>query len=97
MDNSYTISQKVGNKIKCYRKLNKLSLNYVAKKIGVSQQQQLRYEKGVNRINIERISCYATLFEVEIVSLLPKEPKKDVFSGVDLNIIGNLKVSYIYE
>lgn len=33
-----------------------VSLDKLAKVIGVSQQQQSRYERGINRINLDRLN-----------------------------------------
>ncbi|WP_432652101.1 helix-turn-helix domain-containing protein [Providencia rettgeri] len=40
----------------------------ISKEIGISPQQQSRYERGVNRINIDRLSQYAEYFKIDIKS-----------------------------
>lgn len=45
-----------------------MSLHDLAKIIGVSEQQQSRYERGVNRINLDRLNQYATFFETELIN-----------------------------
>lgn len=45
-----------------------MSLHDLAKIIGVSEQQQSRYERGVNRINLDRLNQYATFFEIELIN-----------------------------
>ncbi|HCH7936823.1 MULTISPECIES: helix-turn-helix domain-containing protein [Providencia] len=65
---SYPTSHIIGKKIIFYRKMNGISINKISKAIGVSPQQQSRYERGVNRINIDRLSQYAEYFKIDIKS-----------------------------
>ncbi|EPL6454565.1 MULTISPECIES: helix-turn-helix domain-containing protein [Providencia] len=67
MPECYPISRIIGNKITYYRKMKGMSLHELAKIIGVSEQQQSRYERGVNRINLDRLNQYATFFETELI------------------------------
>jgi transcriptional regulator with XRE-family HTH domain len=60
----------VGSKIIYYRKMNEITLRELADTIGVSEQQQSRYERGVNRINLDRLGQYADYFEIGIKDLL---------------------------
>ncbi|WP_321146969.1 helix-turn-helix transcriptional regulator, partial [Providencia alcalifaciens] len=55
MSKNYLISKMVGSKIIYYRKMNEITLRELADTIGVSEQQQSRYERGVNRINLDRL------------------------------------------
>ncbi|MCG9537222.1 helix-turn-helix domain-containing protein, partial [Providencia huaxiensis] len=55
MSNYYPVSAVIGHKIKSLRKDKGLSLIALAKNIGISEQQQLRYERGNNRISIDRL------------------------------------------
>lgn len=66
MENNYPVSAVIGYKIKKLRKEKGLSLLSVAKMIGISEQQQLRYERGKNRISIDRLKQYATYFNINI-------------------------------
>ncbi|MBQ0317504.1 helix-turn-helix transcriptional regulator, partial [Providencia rettgeri] len=61
MSNYYPISKIVGSKITYYRKMNGMTLNQIANIIGVSEQQQSRYEHGINRINLDRLNQYAEI------------------------------------
>ncbi len=70
MNNDYTISEIIGNKIKLLRKEKGLSLTHVAKIIGISEQQQLRYERGTNRISIDRLKQYSDFFNKNIIYFL---------------------------
>lgn len=54
MSKNYLISKMIGSKIIYYRKMNGVTLQKLADTIGVSKQQQSRYERGVNRINLDR-------------------------------------------
>lgn len=68
MPEYYPVSRIIGNKITYYRKMKGMSLHDLAKIIGVSEQQQSRYERGVNRINLDRLNQYATFFETELIN-----------------------------
>lgn len=65
---SYSISHLIGKKILFYRKKNGLSVNELSEVIGISPQQQSRYERGINRITLDRLFQYATYFEIDIQS-----------------------------
>ncbi|APC10006.1 TPA: helix-turn-helix transcriptional regulator [Providencia rettgeri] len=67
MSNYYPISKIVGSKITYYRKMNGMTLNQIANIIGVSEQQQSRYEHGINRINLDRLNQYAEIFNISIL------------------------------
>lgn len=66
MPEYYPVSRIIGNKITYYRKMKGMSLNELARVIGVSEQQQSRYERGINRINLDRLSQYANFFEIDL-------------------------------
>ncbi|EFB72943.1 MULTISPECIES: helix-turn-helix domain-containing protein [Providencia] len=66
MSNYYPVSAIIGNKIKLLRKEKGLSLIAVAKGVGISEQQQLRYERGNNRISIDRLKQYANYFNISL-------------------------------
>lgn len=70
MSKNYLISKMVDSKIIYYRKMNGITLRELADTIGVSEQQQSRYERGVNRINLDRLGQYADYFEIGIKDLL---------------------------
>ncbi|HHE6470647.1 TPA: helix-turn-helix transcriptional regulator [Providencia rettgeri] len=65
---SYSSSYLIGKQILYYRKMNGISINEISKVIGISPQQQSRYERGINRITLDRLFQYATYFEVDIKS-----------------------------
>lgn len=66
MTTFYPISKLIGKKIRYYRKINGLTLVQLAEIIGVSKQQQSRYENGINRINIFLLNKYAQVFNLEV-------------------------------
>lgn len=70
MPNYYPISKIIGNKITYYRKMKGMTLDNLSKIIGVSEQQQSRYERGINRINIDRLNEYARIFKIDIMDFL---------------------------
>ncbi|MCK9788576.1 MULTISPECIES: helix-turn-helix domain-containing protein [Providencia] len=67
MSNYYPVSAVIGNKIKSLRKNKGLSLTALAKTVGISEQQQLRYERGNNRISIDRLKQYSNYFDINII------------------------------
>lgn len=67
MSNYYPVSAVIGNKIKSLRKNKGLSLITLAKTVGISEQQQLRYERGNNRISIDRLKQYSNYFDINII------------------------------
>ena len=70
MRESYPISKLVGHKVTYYRKMKGISLSTLSKSIGVSEQQQSRYERGINRINLERLAQYVNYFDIQFKDLL---------------------------
>lgn len=78
MPNCYQVSKVIGNKITYYRKMNGMSLNQLAKIIGVSEQQQSRYERGINRINLDRLGQYASIFNIEIKLFFALTEKEEI-------------------
>lgn len=67
MPNYYPISRIIGNKITYYRKMKGMTLESLSNIVGVSEQQQSRYERGINRINIDRLNQYAKIFKIDIM------------------------------
>ncbi|MDD9339473.1 MAG: helix-turn-helix transcriptional regulator [Providencia heimbachae] len=84
MSSHYPVSKIIGHKITYYRKMNGMTLSQLAKIIGVSEQQQSRYEHGVNRINLDRLNQYAIIFNVNILNFfefnhIEKEHLKKIY------------------
>ncbi len=82
----FLISQKIGQKITYYRKLNGLTLEQLSKVSQVSQQQQSRYERGINRISIEKLIIYSNFFNVDIVNFFPLTHSDDSYYIIENEI-----------
>ncbi|MEY1197448.1 helix-turn-helix domain-containing protein [Providencia rettgeri] len=80
MPNYYPISKIIGSKITYYRKMKGMTLENLANMVNVSQQQQSRYERGINRINIDRLNLYANIFKIHIMDFF-------IFNSRELNEI----------
>lgn len=93
MSNYYPVSAVIGNKIKSLRKNKGLSLTALAKTVGISEQQQLRYERGNNRISIDRLKQYSNYFDINIIYFfhLVKMKKQK------LKMVMNLKNHFLYS
>lgn len=87
MSNYYPVSTIIGSKIKSLRKGKGLSLIAVASAVGISEQQQLRYERGKNRISIDRLKQYSNYFNVSLNSFfLFNEIEKSKLKGTIENM-----------
>ncbi|MEQ4655428.1 helix-turn-helix domain-containing protein [Providencia rettgeri] len=84
MPKYYPISKIIGNKITYYRKMKGMTLKNLSTIVGVSQQQQSRYERGINRINIDRLNQYAKVFKMDIVDFF-------IFNSSEISDIKILK------
>ena len=61
MSSKYPVAYAVGQKIKSLRKSQGYTVFQLAKEIDISEQQLFRYERGVNRIDID---CLVRVLEV---------------------------------
>ncbi|MEQ5726899.1 helix-turn-helix domain-containing protein [Providencia rettgeri] len=84
MPKYYPISKIIGNKITYYRKMKGMTLESLSNIVGVSEQQQSRYERGINRINIDRLNEYAKIFKIDIMDFF-------IFNPIENNDIKNGK------
>lgn len=73
----------IGNKIKQYRELNKMTQKDIAEVLGVEPGTISKYESGMIEPNIESIKKLAETFKITIDELLKDEEKFDV-SKVDV-------------
>lgn len=64
MSHIYPASKIIGKKIAYYRAMNGYTLSELAEIIGISQQQQSRYERGINRVSLDRLYQYARAFDI---------------------------------
>ncbi|HEP0304621.1 TPA: helix-turn-helix transcriptional regulator [Providencia rettgeri] len=88
MPSHYPISKIIGNKITYYRKMKGMTLENLSKVVGVSEQQQSRYERGINRINIDRLYHYSKIFEIDIIDFF-------IFNSREINEIEHAKEKYL--
>ncbi|HEK0696155.1 TPA: helix-turn-helix domain-containing protein [Proteus mirabilis] len=63
MSNKYPVAYAVGQKIKSLRKSQGYTVFQLAKEIDISEQQLFRYERGVNRIDID---CLHRMVHVKV-------------------------------
>lgn len=62
----YPISFYAGQKMKSLRMGKGMTANDLAVLLGISQQQLSRYERGINRIDIDTLSKLSYIFNVSI-------------------------------
>lgn len=55
-----------GSKIRYYRTLKGYSLKRLAALLGISAQQLQKYEKGINRITIERLNAICSILDLPL-------------------------------
>ncbi|HBC7431199.1 TPA: helix-turn-helix transcriptional regulator [Providencia rettgeri] len=90
MPSHYPISKIIGNKITYYRKMKGMTLENLSKVVGVSEQQQSRYERGINRINVDRLYQYAKIFDIYLIDFF-------VFNNKELNEIKTSNTNYLIK
>ncbi|MGG4664728.1 helix-turn-helix domain-containing protein [Providencia vermicola] len=88
MPEYYPVSRIIGNKITYYRKMKGMSLHELAIIVGVSEQQQSRYERGINRINLDRLNEYANIFGVELEKffILNEKENQEILNTLNLRM-----------
>ncbi|HEM8293625.1 helix-turn-helix domain-containing protein [Providencia vermicola] len=64
--NKYPLAYCVGQRIRILRKKYGMTANELAEQLNVSQQQFSRYERGVNRIDIDSLALLSYFFNVSI-------------------------------
>ena len=100
MSSKYPVAYAVGQKIKSLRKSQGYTVFQLAKEIDISEQQLFRYERGVNRIDID---CLVRVLEVlgvnigslfeEVTGVMAQEIERNEqhipshFDSKDLSII----------
>ncbi|WP_197046692.1 helix-turn-helix domain-containing protein [Oceanobacillus salinisoli] len=88
------INKYVGNKIREYRRKNRLNQTQLGEKIGVKQNTIAGYERGESELNYENLHKLANVFEIGIGDLFPPTQSQDneyekameLDGGKDLNI-----------
>ena len=77
MQNNYKEQmQSVTSKIREARQIKNYSQDYVAAKIGISQNAYSKIELGYSKITLDRFFHIATLLDVDVVDLLESEPEE---------------------
>lgn len=65
----------LGQRLRDWRIVRGFTLEQVAQKIGVTQQQVQKYETGKNKLSVYRLEQIAALIEVPMAHFIaPKEP-----------------------
>lgn len=62
----------IGKRIKYYQKLRKITLETLAKKVGVTLNQIILYERGDCDIRISRLKAIADILQVPVHELIPE-------------------------
>ena len=65
--------KKIGERIKKWRKIRKLTQKDLADKIKKNIKSIQRYETGINPVQIDVLNSIANALKVELSTLLPKE------------------------
>lgn len=71
------INEYAGKAIRNLRQSKNLTLNEVAQKVRISYQQLQKYEKGVNRLSIDKLYDIARFLGMEIYNFFPGGPPLD--------------------
>ncbi|MFQ6082559.1 MAG: helix-turn-helix domain-containing protein [Candidatus Aminicenantia bacterium] len=66
----------LGQKLRKIRKAKGISQMKLAEKVGVSFQQIQKYEKGINKISVERLQQIAQALDTPIWLFLKEEPNR---------------------
>lgn len=64
MIKKYAVSEAIGQVIRQYRCNAGLTTKQLAHRIGISQQQLSRYERGVNRIDVDTLLRVSLAFKI---------------------------------
>lgn len=67
-----SIARAVGQKIQVLRKDHGITAARLAEMIEISQQQMSRYERGVNRVDVDCLVRIADIFEVPVGCSSPR-------------------------
>jgi transcriptional regulator with XRE-family HTH domain len=85
--NAQLVDRELGSRIRFYRVAKKLSQEKLAEKLGLSFQQIQKYEKGVNRVGVGRLTAIAQFLEVSTNVLLGIEEGSEINNPIDNNIM----------
>lgn len=73
----------VSNKIKARREQLNFSQEYVAERIGISQPAYVKIEKGITRLDFERLIKISEILQIDINELLDKQYIVNNFNNKD--------------
>ena len=89
------INNKIHDKLKTYRKMQGMTLDNVAKEIGVNKTTIQRYESGaIPNIPIETIKALSTLYGVSVNEMLSIESKESEMNSF-VELIKELGFKYV--
>jgi len=76
MQSNY-INEYAGKAIRNLRQSKNMTLSEVAQRVKISYQQLQKYEKGVNRLSIDKLYDIAKFLGIEIYNFFPGGPPLD--------------------
>ena len=90
------VTLSIGNKLRVARTIKGFSQEYVAKKLGISQQQYRRLEnKDENSITWERLEKISNILETDLELILNLNKNPIINSSIkDCHQVGNVNASY---
>ncbi|EKT63786.1 helix-turn-helix domain-containing protein [Providencia burhodogranariea] len=83
MNTKYPVACAVGQKIKSLRKSQGYTVFQLAKEIDISEQQLFRYERGVNRIDIDCLVRVLKVLDVNMGEFFSEVLQDDTTSDED--------------
>ncbi len=86
-----SIGYKIAQNVKSWRLKRGYTQKDLAKKIGVTYQVVLQYEKGIRKISIEKLCSMAEVLSINIKDLIPVSNEKIYLGNEELNLIREYK------
>ncbi len=86
-----SIGDKIAQNVKSWRLKRGYTQKDLAKKIGVTYQVVLQYEKGIRKISIEKLCSMAEVLSINIKDLIPVSNEKIYLGNEELNLIREYK------
>ncbi len=83
MNTKYPVACAVGQKIKSLRKSQGYTVFQLAKEIDISEQQLFRYERGVNRIDIDCLVRVLKVLDVNMGEFFSEVLQDDTHASED--------------
>lgn len=74
MERNTTKKQSLGSKIRFFREIKGISQEFMASKLGISQQAYQKLETGKTRIDIERAAIIAQQLELDLEFIMKFNP-----------------------